>query len=89
MGATTIHYEVPKEKYERPYDAYRALVEEEQYNYGHDPYSGTIATCEYYGRIRTPRDQEEYDELLEDIGKREVVYYEKDDKYVFIGWAAC
>ena len=89
MGATTIHYEVKKENYERPYDAYRALVEEEQYNYGHDPYSGTIATCEYYGRIDTPKNQDEYDEAIDNIGKRKVYYYEDGDKWVFIGWAAC
>lgn len=89
MGATSIHHQVLKEKFERPYDAYRALVEEAQYDYGHDPYSGTIATCEYHGRINTPENDEEYDEALERIGKRECVYYVKGDYYVFIGWAAC
>lgn len=89
MGATTIHYEVKKERYESPSAAYRALVEEEQYNYGNDPYSGTIATCEFMGRVRTPKDNDEYDELVDQMSKRECAYYEKDDKWIFIGWAAC
>ena len=89
MGATTIHYEVRKDRYESPSAAYRALVEEEQYNYGHDPYSGTIATCEFMGRVKTPKDNDEYDELVDQMSKRECAYYEKGDKWVFIGWAAC
>jgi FMN phosphatase YigB (HAD superfamily) len=89
MGATTIHHRVPKDRHERAIDAYRELVEEALYEYGHDPYSGTIATCEYYGRIDTPKNDEEYEEALDKIGKRECVYYIEDDYYVFIGWASC
>ena len=89
MGAIAIRYEVPVDKYERPYDAYRALVEEEQYNCGHDPYSGTIATCEYKGKCEKPETSDEYELLLDDIRKRECYYYIDGNKYVFIGWAAC
>lgn len=89
MGATTIHHEVPKDRYESPSAAYRALVEDALYEYGHDPYSGTIATCEFQGRCKTPNDNEEYDLILDKMRKREVCYYDKGDYWVFIGWAAC
>lgn len=87
MGATNIHYEVPKKEFESPRAAYRALVEEEQYNYGHDPYSGTIANCNFMGRVRTPKDKDEYWEIVEQIGKRECAYYEEEDKWIFVGLA--
>ena len=45
MGATNIHYEASKKQYESAREAYQSLREEEQYEYGHDAYSGTIATC--------------------------------------------
>lgn len=89
MGATTFHIKVRKDNYERPYDAYRALVEEAEYEYGHDPYSGTIATCEYMGKVEKPETSDEYDLLLDDIRKRECYYYIDGSYYVFIGWAAC
>ena len=89
MGATNIHHEVPKEKYTSPSAAYKTLVEDALYNYGHDPYSGTIATCTFRGKCKTPENNEEYEDVLDSIYKREVCYYEKGDNWVFIGWAAC
>lgn len=89
MGATSIEYFAKKSKYERPIDAYRALVEEAEWEYGQDPYSGTIATCEYMGKCETPATLEEYDLILDSIQKREVYYYDTSEYYVFIGWAAC
>jgi len=45
MGATNIHYTASKKNYKSAREAYKALREDAQYEYGHDPYSGTIATC--------------------------------------------
>lgn len=96
MGATNIHYEHPAQSNRGEISAREAfsnLVEEEQYEYGHDPYSGTIATCELGGKVSKPKDEDEYDELLDSVDKREVVYYkdgpEGRQNWVFIGWAAC
>lgn len=89
MGATNIHLEASKKTYSSAREAYRALREEAQYEYGHDPYSGTIATCTLAGRISEPKDDDAYDEALDNVDKRECVYYETDTEYVFIGWAAC
>lgn len=89
MGATSIQYRVNKSEYESPQAAYRALVEEALYNYGHDPYNGTISTCELQGQIPEPQSSDEYETALEDIGKREVCYYERGNTWIFIGWAAC
>lgn len=89
MGATAIHHNVKKKDYSSPRQAFNALVEEAQYQYGHDPYSGTIATCEFYGEIKSPETSEAYNLALEKIGKREVYYYETPDNWEFMGWAAC
>tara|TARA_B110000116_G_C16403511_1_gene388555 strand:+ start:19 stop:288 length:270 start_codon:yes stop_codon:yes gene_type:complete len=89
MGATNIHYTASKKSYESARDAYDSLREEEQYEYGNDPYSGTIATCTLEGKIPEPKDDDAYDEALDNVDKRECVYYETDTHYVFIGWASC
>lgn len=96
MGATNIHYEHPAQNRRGKVsarEAFNNLVEEEQYEYGHDPYSGTIATCELCREVSRPKDEDEYDALLDRVGKREVVYYkdgpEGRENWVFIGWAAC
>ena len=89
MGAEAIHYKASKTKYETARQAFNALVEEAQYEYGHDPYSGTIATCEFYGEIQKPVSDDAYELALDKIGKREVCFYEDDDHFHFIGWAAC
>ena len=88
MGATNIHYEVPKEKYDSPKAAYRALVDEAYYMYGHDSCNGTITTCNYKGKMTTPENQDEYDRVLEyKIGNSECMHYETEKHYVFVGWA--
>lgn len=96
MGATNIHYTYPiawgKDGNDiTPREAYDILYERAVHDYGHDPYSGTIATCELAGKIRTPKDEDDYFDLLDTIDKREVKYYRDDEngKWVFIGWAAC
>lgn len=89
MGAIPIHYTVKKETYEDPVQAYRELVDEALYEYGHDPYSGTIATCELQGKISKPKDDEAYEKQLDKIHKRDCWYYEDEENYHFIGWAAC
>jgi len=89
MGATNIHYKAPTKRFKSAREAFNALCEEEIYNYGHDPYSGTIATCSLVGEAKTPIDNEDYDELLDRLGKRDCVWYEKDGFYNFVGWASC
>tara|TARA_R110002153_G_scaffold215624_1_gene368236 strand:+ start:28 stop:297 length:270 start_codon:yes stop_codon:yes gene_type:complete len=89
MGATNINYTASKNQYASAREAYQSLREEAQYEYGHDPYSGTIATCTLEGRISQPKDDDAYDEALENIDKGECVYYETDTHYIFIGWASC
>ena len=51
MGATNIHYSASKKTYSSAREAYKALREEAVYEYGPNPYSGTIATCTLKGRI--------------------------------------
>ena len=74
-------------------EAYRAAVSEAQYEYGHDPYSGTIATCRLTKTV-TPPNGEVTDEWLESLWDRvpkwEVYGFQiKEGKYGFVGWAAC
>lgn len=96
MGATNIHYTYPiasgkNSEGIKPREAFNILYERAVQDYGHDPYSGTIATCELAGSIRKPKDEDDYDELLDSIDKRKVKYYRDDESgnWVFIGWAAC
>lgn len=92
MGATNIHYEhvaVDKSGDITAKQAFNNLYERAVWENGHDPYSGTIATCELGKSMIAPETEDEYDDLLERIDKREVRYYKKDDIWVFIGWAAC
>jgi hypothetical protein len=93
MGATNIHYEYPRVDARgreiSAKEAFNELYEEALDFSGSDPYSGTIATCELAGSIRAPKDDDDYDDLLDQIGKREVRYYKEGDNWVFIGWAAC
>lgn len=93
MGATNIHYEHPRVDARgreiSAKEAFNNLYEEALDYHGRDPYSGTIATCELAGSIRAPKDDDEYDDLLDRVGKREVRYYKEGNNWVFIGWAAC
>ena len=59
MGATIFHQSVPKKNYESARQAFRELVEDALYEHGHDPYSGTIATCSLSGEIKEP--ESDYD----------------------------
>lgn len=88
MGSTNIHYSIRKEEWNSPVDAYKHLVDTEVYNYGDDPYNGTISTCRYGGRINKPLDEIEYHKALNRIDKWECKYYETEEHYVFIGWAS-
>jgi len=89
MGATSFHQSVPKKNYESAKQAFRELVEDALYEHGHDPYSGTIATCSLSGEINEPESDKHYENALEELSKRECVYFETQDKYHFIGWASC
>lgn len=89
MGAIAIHQVASKKVYRTAIKAYNDLVEDAIYQHGHDPYSGTIATCELQGKISKPKDDEAFDKQLDAIHKRDCWYYEDDEHYHFIGWAAC
>ena len=89
MGATSFHQSVLKKNYESAKQAFRELVEDALYEHGHDPYSGTIATCSLLGEIKEPESDDHYNAALEELRKRECVYFETQDKYHFIGWASC
>ena len=89
MGATPIHQVASKKVYRSAVEAYNDLVDQALYEYGHDPYSGTIATCELQGKISKPVDDVAFDAHLDAIHKRDCWYYEDDEHYHFIGWAAC
>lgn len=89
MGATNIHYEASKKQYKSALEAFRELVEDDVYEYGHDPYSGTIQTCYLSDKMPRPKDKDAYEKALDKLSKRQCAYYETDENYVFIGWAAC
>ena len=93
MGATNIHYEHPqvdaRGKEISAKEAFNNLYEEALEFSGSDPYSGTIATCELGNSMIAPQTEDEYDDLLDRVSKREVRYYKEGDNWVFIGWAAC
>jgi len=89
MGAISIHEVASKKVYSNAVDAYNDLVDQALYEHGHNPYSGTIATCELQGKINKPKDDEAFDAQLDAIHKRDCWYYEDDEHYHFIGWAAC
>ena len=93
MGATNIHYEHPqvdaRGKEISAKEAFNNLYEEALEFSGSDPYSGTIATCELGNSMIAPQTEDEYDDLLDRVSKREVRYYKEGNNWVFIGWAAC
>ena len=89
MGATNIHYTTKKSLHKSPTEAFNTLVKEDREWYGLDPYNGSISNCYLVGEISIPETEEQYDEELNRLGKRECVYYETQNRYVFIGWAPC
>ena len=89
MGATPNHQVASKKVYRNAVEAYRDLVDQALYEYGHDPYSGTIAATELQGKIGKPVNDVAFDAQLDAIHKRDCWYYEDDEHYHFIGWAAC
>ena len=88
MGAISIHEVASKKVYRNAVEAYKDLVDNALHQYGHDPYSGTIATTELQGKISEPEDDEAFMKQLDAIHKRDCWYYETDEHYHFIGWAA-
>lgn len=84
-------------------DAYTKLVNQAVYDYGHDPYSGTIATTEgffdktaRFNEILKQNDGDSdkafnifADEAFDNTNKWDAVWGVKyNDKYYFYGWAA-
>ncbi len=85
-------------------EAYDKLYEEAVYYYGHDPYNGTISTCdmggctlsfkEYKGE-NMDKAQKHIKEM--DYGEKWTANYVdlgydkklKENRYMFYGWAAC
>ena len=70
-------------------DAIDSLIEDALYEHGHDPYSGSIATCSHWaekGKI----DQKAFtktaikrwcDKWFYEIGKRDIIYLELPKSY--------
>lgn len=73
--------------------AYADLVDRAVWEFGNDPYSGTIATTQGY-EIHQPRADESLDawcERAEDNTRKWEACWccEFDGRYHFAGWAAC
>lgn len=79
-------------------ECFDSLVEQAQYEYGHDPYNGTISTQQGFSVLKkefsSRKEAESYaDETIDDVEK----YYCKALKFtengktgfIFYGWAAC
>lgn len=90
MGATNF-VEIMK-GYDNHNDAYQQAVDDAIYDYGNDPYNGTISTTsgyDYLGEV-SRKDLEKYiDDRIDNYwkwGKCGCVYC--DGSFVFFGWAA-
>jgi len=88
MGATNIHYSIPRGDLS-PAKAYQQLVDEAIYEYGNDSYNGTISTTSGFKIVRTPENDDEYERILDSCDKwGKCACYVKDDQYHFVGWAS-
>lgn len=90
-------------KAKKPRDAFNELVEEAVYMYGHDPYNGTISTCEIgrctlsFSKFEKENIETAYEHIEErDYGKKWVADYVDLGKctdglheYLFYGIASC
>lgn len=91
MGAT--NFVEVMSGYDGARDAYVEAVKQAIYDYGHDPYNGTISTTMGYrflGEVKRDDLDDYIDKHLDDFvkwGKCGCVKCEND--YVFFGWAAC
>lgn len=90
MGATNF-VEVLR-GYDSADEAYSEAVSQAIYDYGHDPYNGTISTTngyQYLGEV----DESDVEDLID---KREDDFHKwgkcgcikSGDKYIFFGWVA-
>jgi len=79
-------------------ECFNELVREAQYEYGHDPYNGTISTQSGYSvlsvKFNSRNEAECYADMnLDSVEKYhcEAVRFTENDKngFVFFGWAAC
>ena len=79
-------------------ECFNELVQEAQYEYGHDPYNGTISTQAGYSVLKmhfnSRNDAECYADMNLDSVKKyycEAVRFTENGKngFVFFGWAAC
>jgi hypothetical protein len=101
MGACTF---VTEEAGKDLQQAYRRAQEQARFMYGHDPYNGTISTCDLIGEgdfdgeaftqedgrtRRTPELQEFLNAAFDRIDKRECEGLRiAAGRYLFYGWAA-
>jgi hypothetical protein len=69
-------------RFKRPGDAFNEAREDAEYEYGHDPYNGTISTCDNFDirddnpRYGTAAFNKWEDKVLSDLSKRECVCVE-------------
>ena len=88
----------------RASEAYDKLYEEAVYEYGHDPYNGTISTCDMgrctlsFKEYKEENEVKAYDHIKEmGYGVKWTANYIdlgydkkiKANRYIFYGWAAC
>ena len=93
MGATNIHYSRWSSDART---AYNELVEEARDEYGNNAYNGTITTTSGFFMAQKPKDDDEYDKLLDSTEKWGdcACYVSEENKekklklFTFIGWAS-
>lgn len=95
MGSYNFFSGISKEKASTAQDAYEYLVQEAIYEYGHNPYSGTIATTDGFRmftdfRVESKEDLARAEGIILDRTQKwekcECVEY--NDSWQFIGWVA-
>ena len=99
MGATTFMETAKKKDFKTAKDAFEHLVEDAAYMYGHDAYSGTIATKTEFVKSKHPHNcktiketldlaEELLDTKYQNLSKWDsAVMLECEEGWVFFGWA--
>lgn len=99
MGATTFIDSAKKKDFKSAKEAFDSLIKDAEYEYGHNPYSGTIATKETFEKHLLKKEFKTIKELIavaEDLLDTEfqnlskwdpAIMIECDEGWVFFGWA--
>jgi len=91
MGAT--NFVKVMKGYDSPSDAYNEAVQQALYDYGHDPYNGTISTTQgfkFLGEVEKNDVGDYIDQHIDDFDKWGACgCIKSEEDYIFFGWAAC